>query len=364
MRNFLFLATIAFLISTGCKTNQEAEGIKAKAVEAQQELKIALTNNKDASAQIVKMKQVEKLGKGGKLKQADALLDEILLDFKKINSITHEENQLFANPRRVNIKGNPYNAMEPFITRDGKILFFNSYKDDTPKTNKDIYYATRIDDVTFQFKGEVKGINSNEVDGVPTLDIHNNFYYVSTVDYSKKNNFATVYKGIYLNGQVKNISVVPELSLEKPGWLNMDIEISADGQTLYSTQTLFKGNTWPVKSYFFSARLEKGLFKTNEDSEMIFSEINTDNLEYAASISTDELDLFFTRADINNGPSFATYYASRPNKSAPFGKPTKINAIAGFSEAPAITNDGQLLYYHKQDAGRFYIYVLERRPIQ
>ena len=344
----------------GCKSNVEAEAIKVKAASAQQELQTSLNNDKDASAQIVKMKQVEKLGKSGKLKQADALLDEILQDFKRINYSTPDNNQQFINPRRVVIKDNPYNAMEPFITRDGKILFFNSYTKDTPKSNKNIYYATRIDDVTFQFKGEVKGINSNEVDGVPTMDIHGNFYYVSTVDYNKKNNFSTVYKGKFINGEVLNISSLTELSLKKPGWLNMDVEISADGKTLYATQTLFKGKSWPIKSYFFSAQLEDGSFKIDEDSEIIFSSINTKYLEYAASITTDELELFFTRADVKNGPTFATYHTTRPNKSAAFKIPTKINAITGFSEAPAITNDGHLLYYHKNDDGRFYIYVLER----
>ena len=345
---------------TGCKSNVEAEAIKVKATSAQKELQIALNNNKDASAQIVKMKQVEKLGISGKFKQADALLDDILLDFKSINS-SISSGQLFINPRRVVIKDNPYNAMEPFITRDGNILFFNSYTKDTPKSNKNIYYATRIDDVTFQFKGEVKGINSEEVDGVPTMDIHGNFYYVSTVDYNEKNNFSTVYKGKFINGEVLNISALSELSLKKPGWLNMDVEISADGRTLYATQTLFQGKSWPIESYFFSAQLEDGSFKIDEDSEKIFSSINTKYLEYAASITTDELELFFTRTDVKKGPTFATYHTTRPNKSAAFEIPTKINAITGFSEAPAITNDGHLLYYHKHDEGRFYIYVLERK---
>lgn len=349
------------MLICGCKSAEEVKFLKQKAAQAEQELQISLQNNKDVSAQIAKMKQVKVLADAGNIQKANDLLDEVLLDFKKINKISVDKDQLFINPRRVTIKNNPYNAMEPFITRDGEILFFNTDKTDTPNSNKNVYYATRIDEVTFQFMGEVKGINSNEVDGVPTMDKYGNFYFVSTANYSKKNNFATVYKGKFKNGEVQNITAIQELSLNKPGWVNMDVEISADGQTIYATQTLFKGKSWPNESYFFTAHLNDGTFKVDSNSQEIFSTINTDDLEYAASISTDELELFFTRANVQSVPVFTTYYATRPNKSGSFGKPDKIDAITGYAEAPAITNDGRLLYYHKQDNGRFYIYVLERK---
>ena len=344
-----------------CKdTPQDIKQLKEKAAFAEQQLKNAVAENKDVSAVIPKMKQVKVLADSGKIKSADTLLDEILLDFENLNATPNNAHSLFVNPKKVSIVGNPYSAMEPFISRDGEILFFNSDKSDDPKTEKNIYYATRINDYTFKFMGEVKGVNSNKVDGVPSMDIHNNFYFVSTIDYGKQNKFTTVYRGKFNNGEVINIAPIPELSLKKLGWLNMDIEISADGNTLYSTQNLFDGDSWPKISYFFNAHLENGKFIVNADSENIFQHINSNDLEYAASISTNELEIFFTRLKFDTKPEFSSFYANRTDKNSAFSKPVKINAITGYSEAPAITNDGNLLYFHKKVKDKFYIYALNR----
>lgn len=344
----------------GGATPEEVTTLKAKAALAEQKLKIAVENKKDVSKVVPKMQQVKVLADNGKIKLADALLNEILVDFQKLNASS--SGSTFGNPKKVNIVGNPYSAMEPFISRDGNVLFFNSDKSDDPKTEKNIYYAVRIDDLNFQFMGEVKGINTNAVDGVPTMDIHGNFYYVSTAHYGKKNGFTTVYKGKFVNGKIINITPIPELSIQKPGWLNMDIEISADGNTIYSTQTLFAGiRPVPKESYFFMAHLNNdGKFIINEYSKEIFKNINTDDQEYAASISTDELEIFFTRLNYDDGFTFSSYHATREDKTSPFSKPMLLEAITGIAEAPAITTDGRLLYFHKKEGERFYIYVLER----
>ena len=363
---FFVVLLLIFLEFGACKSDfnkEEIAELKAKAETAKQQLKTAVDNNQDVSNVVPKMKQVKVLADKHKFKQADELLDEILIDFQKINSPPTGNNNLFTNPRRVNIIGNPYSAMEPFISRDNSILFFNSDKNDVAGSEKNIYYATRVNNITFQFMGAVKGVNSNQVDGVPTMDNHGNFYFVSTARYNKENKFASAYKGKFIDGEVVNIVPIPELSLNEPGWVNMDIEISADGNTIYSTQTFFnlKKNTGPIESYFFKAHLKNGKFEIDENSREIFKNINTEDLEYAASISTDELEIFFTRLIHGNTPTFYSYYAKRSDKDAPFGKPIMLKAITGFSEAPAITNDGQLLYYHKKDNDRFYIYAIERK---
>lgn len=43
-----------------------------------------------------------------------------------------------------------------------------------------------------KFKGEIKGINSAAVDGVPTMDRDGNFYFISTVQYNKTHRFSTI----------------------------------------------------------------------------------------------------------------------------------------------------------------------------
>ena len=58
----------------------------------------------------------------------------------------------FTTPTPITINGYTGSAMEPFISVDGQFLFFNDSAD-----NKQIYYATRVDDVTFNFVGLVGG---------------------------------------------------------------------------------------------------------------------------------------------------------------------------------------------------------------
>jgi hypothetical protein len=250
--------------------------------------------------------------------------------------------------------------MEVFITGDGHYLFFNNEKGETPKTDKNIYYAERIDDVNFKYKGEIKGINSAAVDGVPTMDRNGNFYFISTVQYNKTHRFATIYSGKFKNGRVRNIKSHPELSLNIPGWLNMDVEISADGNTLYSTQSYFDGGSAPKQSYFIVAHLKNGRFEIDHRSSEIFHNINSGGLEYGASVSPDGLDFYFTRLSYDNGPELRTYHAARSNKHAAFSVPTAIKAITGFAEAPAVTSDGRLLYFHKKEQKHLGLFVLER----
>src|SRR5258707_14101987 len=83
---------------------------------------------------------------------------------------------VFTNPQAVTIQGYTQDAMEPFISSDGNYLFFNN-SNSAKDTN--LYYATHIDDVTFQFQGEIGGVNSTMIDAVASMDADNTFYFVS-----------------------------------------------------------------------------------------------------------------------------------------------------------------------------------------
>ncbi len=367
MARMAFLITSILLSSCGTPSD-EVKAIRAKADYAKSQLTIAIDEGRDVSGVVPKLKRVKQLGQAGNLDEAEKLLDEANAELDAINrgqaDVVSGQPQIFVNPRTTEIEGYSGNAMEAFITRDGRTLFFNSEKSDDPATNKNIFYAKRIDDTRFKFMGEVKGVNSDTVDGVPSMDEHGNFYFVSMAGYNRKNRLATVYSGRFGNGRVTGIRPHPELSLNKPGWVNMDVEISKDGNTLYATQTYFEFGKYafPTKSNFFVARLTKnGEFAIDPRSKDIFRNINSDDLEYGASISADELEIFFTRLTQKNGFRFASYRATRKSKGEPFSVPERITAITGFAEAPAISDDGKHLYFHKKHAGRFGIYALERR---
>jgi uncharacterized protein (DUF2164 family) len=58
----------------------------------------------------------------------------------------------FTNERKVSITGYSADAMEPFISKNGDYLFFNNLQG---VNGKELYYAEKIDDTTFEFKGEI-----------------------------------------------------------------------------------------------------------------------------------------------------------------------------------------------------------------
>lgn len=75
--------------------------------------------------------------------------------------------------------------------------------------------------------------------------------------------------------------------------------------------------------------------------------INTDALEYAAGISSDDKTLYFTRIDTKT-MKIAILRATRDNVDAPFNPPEKIDAFDGFVEGPTLTPDDCSVYYHKK----------------
>jgi len=259
----------------------------------------------------------------------------------------------FANPQLVQITGYAGDAMEPFLSRDGKVLFFNNSND--PHVNTNLHWATRIDDLTFQYKGEIQGVNTNALEGVPSMDRNNVFFFVSTRSYDQT--ASTIYRGTYLNGSLSAIELVPGVSISKPGIVNFDAEISADGNTLYFVESQFEHGQ-PKSAAILIARKNGSGFLRAADSAQIMEQINTRGLNYAAATSTTELELFFTRAD---GSAPAIYVATRSSASAAFGKPKKIVAITGFAEAPTLSRDEKSLYFHKMDNGRLRIYRVTRR---
>ncbi|MBP7759296.1 MAG: hypothetical protein KA099_02925 [Alphaproteobacteria bacterium] len=312
-----------------------------------------------------KIQQVKPLGDAGKLDEADALLDEILAWFAQTPCGDGDKTALPDDPvntewshdQVVTIKGYSGDAMEPFISRDGAYLFFND--DKIADKEKDMFWAKRVDDTTFSFQGEIENVNSSYVDGVPSMDDHGRFFFMSAHKYGFFNK-TTVYSGIFKDGAVEEIVPHDSLALGKLGWLNMDIEISADGRTLYSTQTHFEGSV-PVESYFFYAKKDGDSFVPQEDSAKIFATLNKDKVVYAASISRDEKEIFYTR--LLPGLVFQSLVAKRTNKDSAFGEPEVIAAITGFAEAPALSADETMLYYHKRNekTGKFEIRVLQRK---
>ncbi len=297
-------------------------------------------------------------------------------------STTSIDSVTFSDPTEVTISGYSGDAMEPSISRDGNILFFNNLNSselpDGMINDTNIHYAIRNSDDNFQYMGEVIGANtddtseSNELEGVPSIDHNNKFYFIRTIDYLKTSSpdyLLSMFQADYVDGTLINITSLPNLRNDRsaeeavPGELNFDVDIHYDGDTLYFVQGLFSGNPFPDEADIGVASKTDGVFSVNTDSAVIMEMINTDALEYAASISRDQLELYFTRASgtLETGFDFGIYIATRSSISDVWSNVRRIDAITGdVTEGPSISSDGELLYYHQKISDQFRIWVVKR----
>ena len=260
----------------------------------------------------------------------------------------------FSSPTTVVITGYTGDAMEPFISKDGQYLFFNNRND--PSVNTDLFYASRVDDQTFTFLGALPGADSPQLDGVASLDQLGNFYFVSTRSYSTS--LSTIYSGQFTSAGVTNVALVSGISLLKMGQINFDAEISADGQTLWFDDGDYSTGSLTAAKIVIANREGTGFVRQTDSSPL--NAVNTQGLNYAPSISADGLELFFTRAPTQSGATPAIYRTTRPDTTVAFAAPELVAGATGFVEAPSLSADGHLLYFHQLVNGTFTIMLIRR----
>lgn len=250
----------------------------------------------------------------------------------------------FGAPQPVAIEGYAGHAMEPFISRDGGVLFFNSRNG--PSDQTDIFWASRIDDLHFRFRGPIAGANSTALDGVPSLARDGTFAFISTRAYDTRH--ATIWTGRWDGNAVSALALQTALSPGAPPWFNMDAELSAGGDHLY-----FADSQWapllPRSSDLRLAIRTAGAWRRADASDDWFAHINTNALEYAPATSVDEQELYFTRLTPTwfAPPRLEIMVATRQHTNIAFSAPVRIAAITGFVEAPSVAPDGALYFHAK-----------------
>ena len=282
-----------------------------------------------------------------------------------VNACTTSENwnippdAMFGHVKPVTIGGYDGDIMEPFLSRDGRFLFFNN--SNARRENTNLHYAKFLNDSTFLYVAPLKNVNTDQLDAVASMDTERRFYFTSSRSYAVT--FSTLHHGIFEGGAVTDIQLVQgKLSPKKAPFLNMDAEISADGQHLYFTineMNVIFGR--PKTSDIQVAEKQGDTFEILPDSDAIMQRINTDKLEYAPCTSADELELFFTRANLRTG-QFKILHARRATLDEPFGLPeVLIGSQGNIVEAPTITPDGQTLYFHAKKNGKFRLFKMDRK---
>jgi len=283
----------------------------------------------------------------------------LIVLFKCANSnIEVPVNNEFSNPVKVTINGYSGHAMEPSISRDGSYLFFNSLNDGYDTS---LYYASRVDDVTFTSNGKINGVNGEprHMDAVASMDLSNNFYFISLRNYTS--DYFNLFTGDFSAGTVTDLyAQMGDFYIVETGWIVMDAEVSPDGNDLYFVNAHFSGGSVPDRSDIGVANKSGADFNVDANSAAVMGTVNTaDNLEYAPSISNDGLELFFTRLNLCLVRS-EILVAKRSTTASNFGTPERIGVITGFVEAPSLTIDGKTLYYHMNDNGMYTIYKVSR----
>ena len=263
----------------------------------------------------------------------------------------------YGDEVKVTITGYDDDSMEPFISKDGQMIFWNSLNDGK---HTSLYYAKKVNATTFQYVGEVKGVNGQvpHLDGVASLDENNNFYWVSLRDYPKV--FENLQHGVFKDGVVSDIAPVQgDIYKKEAGWLIMDAEISGDGKSLYYVDAHFDGGQVPVEADIALAHKEGGRFVKDGNSTTLFKNINTTEFaEYAPSISTNGLEILFTRI---SGRTTTVHRATRGSTSDPFGLPEVLPIVGNLAEGTTISSDGKTIYYHKKDGGKYRLYSMSRK---
>jgi hypothetical protein len=266
----------------------------------------------------------------------------------------------FTDETEVIINGYSKDAMEPFISKDGTFLFFNSLNDGDSTS---LYYASRINDTIFHFEGEIDGVNGPvpHLDAVASMDMNNVFYFVSTRDYPDV--FENCQTGEFDNGVVTNVRpVMGDFYIYSPGWLIMDAEIDREGDLLYYVNARFGGQPLPDESRLRIAEKQDSTFEKLNSSDNILLNVNdSDYLIYAPCISSDENELYFTR--LRKGTFITQICVSvRSDTIVTFSTPQFIEIEGNFVEAPSLTDDGERLYYHKKlsSDNKYHIFTMRR----
>jgi hypothetical protein len=380
MKKLLVIVAIALIVCVAASAQTRLGRIQHKLELVKQGIQQEVMQGRTPGEVVSIMDRAKRAFDSGDADKGESLVDEALQKLgqpvqQKLMKSNELISTLYANPQPLEITGYSENEdeMEPCISLDGKYLFWNgSNAGDLPMH---IYWAKRVSDLKFGCFGIVPGSQSAHRDMTPTLDAANNMFFGS--DRSFGQDHRTTHVGHWEPKGLNNVaSVAGDISNKcgispdmKTFRINMDQGISPDGKTLILSFASFaRGEEVPRESdLVWSIRGLNGQFNKAANSDDTLRAVNTERLEYAPAVSSDGLELYFTRAATlgqlakNDGtPFIQTMIATRNSATEPFGKPARLTAIEGFCEAPSITLDRKELFFHKKVGKCFRIFRVTR----
>ncbi len=281
-------------------------------------------------------------------------------------SLLLAQTPLFGPEIAVTINSYTIDAMEPFISTDGNALFFNSINNNT---NTTIFYAGKIDDTTFNAIGPLPVVNQTVtpfLNAVASIDTDTTFYWITTrnypADYDNLHHVSFRQAGPVNFGPIRG-----DFNIHIPGWLIMDAAINYNGNYLYYCNAFFQGTTCngglPCKGRLGVAqKVNDSTFNKLPNTDLIMATVNDTNyVVYAPHISSDGLELYYTRFSQSALLNTEICVAVRTGTLQVFGTPVVIYSANGFApEAPTLSTDKNKLYYHKTQGGIYKIFMRYR----
>jgi hypothetical protein len=274
---------------------------------------------------VARATEIANLGEAGKLRRVNDLLDQLLVAAyeRSGNKGRAQVFKRFADPQPVLIRdlplgsgGTPISTEEPFVSRDGRFLFFNSAQQEN---NKDLHYAEwRQGGWVYRDEIGPDINNAKEVQGNPTMDRYGNFFFIDSATKTmiragrfrpESGRIEDVREMIRAgrfrpeSGRIEDVREVRGVPPKDVRLLaqklhgNMGVEITADGDIAF-----FSRATWKLKGIslggiigselLFARKLGEEFLYDEREARRVLATINTQDLEYAASISADGLELF------------------------------------------------------------------------
>jgi hypothetical protein len=205
-----FVGACILFAAFGIVSTRTSDRLQRKAHAVEAGVRELAGRGGDPSPIFAVVDQVKPSLEAGDTKKAEALLDQALTmlaqDVKTapagnesalpVFAGKEKESDLYVDPEAVTIVGYSGSAMEPFISPDGRFLFFNNEND--PAINTNLHFARRTGTRTFQYLGELPGVNSPSLDAVPSIDSAGHFYFTTLRDYDRTGD--SIYTG-HFNGR-------------------------------------------------------------------------------------------------------------------------------------------------------------------
>jgi len=304
-----------------------------------------------------------------------------------VNVLAYEWNDEWGNTQYVQLAGYTYNysqAMEPFLSRDGRYLFWNSRN---VGANVSLQVGVFVNSTYIKYLDEMTGQANSPIphlDAVPSMDMNNNFYWVSTRDYPQ--NPQNLQTGVFdapTHGIPRASHVEGSFYHSNADccWICMDQEINEDGSILFFSNAFFPFPPGPIPSFSnisLAIRAEDGTWMEHPNAVKIMETVNNVvdpmQLRYSpASLGKESLELYFT-VRVSEDVVSGIFVAKRASADDVFGPVERLRLETngpGFKvylepEAPTISSDGKLLMFNRMDCNGKYgchyinIYKMDR----